>query len=88
MSYDLVRGAGGGRPDRARYVPVCAWCGLESSRERNGTPAAIQVDNGTEFTIRVVDQVGVSESGGAAFNRTRQADVERAHRELQREVLR
>jgi putative transposase len=29
---------------------------LESLRERRGTPAAIQVDNGTEFTSRVVDQ--------------------------------
>jgi putative transposase len=27
---------------------------LESLRERRGTPAAIQVDNGTEFTSRVV----------------------------------
>ena len=29
---------------------------LERLRERRGTPAAIQVDNGTEFTSRVVDQ--------------------------------
>jgi transposase InsO family protein len=29
---------------------------LERLRERHGTPAAIQVDNGTEFTSRVVDQ--------------------------------
>ena len=29
---------------------------LEGLRERRGTPAAIQVDNGTEFTSRVVDQ--------------------------------
>ncbi|HEY3616286.1 MAG TPA: IS3 family transposase [Candidatus Sulfotelmatobacter sp.] len=29
---------------------------LESLRERRGAPAAIQVDNGTEFTSRVVDQ--------------------------------
>ena len=29
---------------------------LESLRERRGTPAVIQVDNGTEFTSRVVDQ--------------------------------
>jgi putative transposase len=29
---------------------------LESLRERRGTPVAIQVDNGTEFTSRVVDQ--------------------------------
>ena len=29
---------------------------LDSLRERRGTPAAIQVDNGTEFTSRVVDQ--------------------------------
>jgi len=29
---------------------------LEQLRERRGTPAAIQVDNGTEFTSRVVDQ--------------------------------
>ena len=29
---------------------------LEHLRERRGTPAAIQVDNGTEFTSRVVDQ--------------------------------
>ncbi len=29
---------------------------LEPLRERRGTPAAIQVDNGTEFTSRVVDQ--------------------------------
>ncbi|HWF39513.1 MAG TPA: hypothetical protein VG322_13395 [Candidatus Acidoferrales bacterium] len=28
----------------------------ESLRERRGTPAAIQVDKGTEFTSRVVDQ--------------------------------
>ncbi|MGH9692392.1 MAG: DDE-type integrase/transposase/recombinase [Candidatus Acidiferrales bacterium] len=28
----------------------------EGLRERRGTPAAIQVDNGTEFTSRVVDQ--------------------------------
>jgi putative transposase len=27
---------------------------LEGLRERRGTPAAIQVDNGTEFTSRVV----------------------------------
>lgn len=30
--------------------------GLEGLRERRGTPATIQVDNGTEFTSRVVDQ--------------------------------
>jgi putative transposase len=29
---------------------------LEGLRERRGTPVAIQVDNGTEFTSRVVDQ--------------------------------
>ena len=29
---------------------------LERLRERRGTPAVIQVDNGTEFTSRVVDQ--------------------------------
>src|ERR1700747_1456297 len=29
---------------------------LERLREIHGTPAAIQVDNGTEFTSRVVDQ--------------------------------
>ncbi|MGH9814220.1 MAG: IS3 family transposase, partial [Candidatus Acidiferrales bacterium] len=29
---------------------------LERLRERRGTPTAIQVDNGTEFTSRVVDQ--------------------------------
>jgi len=29
---------------------------LEGLRERRGTPAAIQVDNGPEFTSRVVDQ--------------------------------
>ena len=29
---------------------------LERLRERRGTPATIQVDNGTEFTSRVVDQ--------------------------------
>src|SRR5271168_2323524 len=29
---------------------------LDSLRERRGTPATIQVDNGTEFTSRVVDQ--------------------------------
>jgi putative transposase len=29
---------------------------LEGLREKRGTPAAIQVDNGTEFTSRVVDQ--------------------------------
>jgi len=29
---------------------------LEELRERRGTPAAIQVDNGTEFTSRAVDQ--------------------------------
>jgi putative transposase len=29
---------------------------LEQLRERRGMPAAIQVDNGTEFTSRVVDQ--------------------------------
>ena len=29
---------------------------LEGLRERRGAPAAIQVDNGTEFTSRVVDQ--------------------------------
>jgi putative transposase len=29
---------------------------LDSLRERRGTPAAIQVDKGTEFTSRVVDQ--------------------------------
>ena len=29
---------------------------LEQLRERRGVPAAIQVDNGTEFTSRVVDQ--------------------------------
>ena len=29
---------------------------LEQLRERRGAPAAIQVDNGTEFTSRVVDQ--------------------------------
>jgi putative transposase len=29
---------------------------LESLRERRGTPAAIQVDNGMEFTSRVMDQ--------------------------------
>ena len=29
---------------------------LDALRERRGTPAAIQVDNGTEFTSRVVDQ--------------------------------
>lgn len=29
---------------------------LDRLRERRGTPAAIQVDNGTEFTSRVVDQ--------------------------------
>ncbi len=29
---------------------------LDSLRERRGTPTAIQVDNGTEFTSRVVDQ--------------------------------
>lgn len=29
---------------------------LERLRERRGTPAAMQVDNGTEFTSRVVDQ--------------------------------
>src|ERR1017187_519866 len=29
---------------------------LERLRERRGTPAAIQVDNGSEFTSRVVDQ--------------------------------
>ena len=29
---------------------------LERLRERRGTPAAIQVDNGTEFTSRAVDQ--------------------------------
>ena len=29
---------------------------LESLRERRGTPAAIQVDKGTEFTSRVADQ--------------------------------
>jgi len=29
---------------------------LEELRERHGTPAAIQVDNGTEFASRVVDQ--------------------------------
>ena len=29
---------------------------LESLRERRGTPAAIQVDNRTEFTSRVVDK--------------------------------
>jgi putative transposase len=29
---------------------------LEGLRERRGTPPAIQVDNGTEFTSRVVDQ--------------------------------
>jgi putative transposase len=29
---------------------------LELLRERRGTPAAIQVDNGTEFTSRIVDQ--------------------------------
>ena len=29
---------------------------LEGLRERRGTPAAMQVDNGTEFTSRVVDQ--------------------------------
>jgi putative transposase len=29
---------------------------LEGLRERRGTPAAIQVDNGTEFTSRVLDQ--------------------------------
>ena len=34
-----------------RVVRVLEWL-----RERRGTPAAIQVDNGTEFTSRVVDQ--------------------------------
>lgn len=29
---------------------------LEGLREKRGTPAAIQVDNGTEFTSGVVDQ--------------------------------
>ena len=29
---------------------------LDALRERRGTPTAIQVDNGTEFTSRVVDQ--------------------------------
>jgi putative transposase len=29
---------------------------LEGLRERRGAPAAIQVDNGTEFTSRIVDQ--------------------------------
>ncbi len=29
---------------------------LEELRKRRGTPAAIQVDNGTEFTSRIVDQ--------------------------------
>ena len=29
---------------------------LEALREQRGTPAAIQVDNGTEFTSRIVDQ--------------------------------
>jgi putative transposase len=61
---------------------------LEGLRERRGTPAAIQVDNGTEFTSRVVDQWGVSEPGGAALHRARQAHAERVHRELQREVPR
>ncbi len=61
---------------------------LEGLRERRGTPAAIQVDNGTEFTSRVVESVGVSEPGGAAFYRARQAHAERVHRELQREVPR
>jgi hypothetical protein len=43
---------------------------LESLRERRGTPAVIQVDNGTEFTIRVVDQ-GLSKPGSAALHRVR-----------------
>ena len=35
---------------------LCAVWVLERLRERRGAPAAIQVDNGTEFTSRVVDQ--------------------------------
>ena len=42
---------------RTRRCPVCVWCGYWS---RCGNDAehrlAIQVDNGTEFTSRVVDQ--------------------------------
>ena len=60
---------------------------LEGLRERRGTPAAIQVDNGTEFTSRVVDQWAYQNQVALHFIE-RQAHAERVHRELQREVPR
>jgi len=61
---------------------------LDSLRERRGTPTAIQgrQRNGVHQPHR--GSVGVSESGGPALHRARQAHAERVDRELQREVSR
>jgi len=60
---------------------------LESLRERRGTPAAIQVDNRTEFTSRVVDKWAYQNQVAPALHRARQAHAERVDRELQREPV-
>ena len=39
-----------------RRCRVCAWCEYWIRCENGAEPAAIQVDNGTQFTSRVVDQ--------------------------------